>query len=63
MQQASVVRLSDRLREAAATRGEEVLAEIPGMLRRLRLLLLVLAISLPMFLAGCLAVLAWYFVG
>jgi hypothetical protein len=60
MQQASL-RLADRLREAAATRGEEVLAEIPSTLRRLGLALLVLSISVPIFLAGCLAVLAWYF--
>jgi hypothetical protein len=36
------------------------LAEIPAALRRLGLLMLVLAFSVPAFLAGCLAVLAWW---
>jgi hypothetical protein len=62
VQQASL-KLVDRLREAAATNGEAVLAEIPGALRRLALALLVLSISVPVFLAGCLAILAWYFLG
>jgi hypothetical protein len=51
--------LSERLREAAATRGEQLLAELPATLRRLRLFLLVLSVSLPAFLAGVLALLAW----
>jgi hypothetical protein len=55
--------LSDRLRGAAATRGDEVLAQIPGVLRRVRLAFLVLAISVPLFLAGCLTVLALYLLG
>jgi hypothetical protein len=54
------VMLVDRLREAAAVRGEEVLAELPGAVRRLALLLLVLAVSVPIFLAGSLAVLGWW---
>jgi hypothetical protein len=55
--------LPERLREAAATRGEQLLAELPATLRRLRLLLLVLSISVPLFLAGLLALLAWRLVG
>lgn len=50
----------DRLREAAVLRGEEVLAELPGALRRFALVLFVLAVSVPVFLAGSLAVLAWW---
>ena len=53
------VTLSERLREAAAVRGEQLLAELPATLRRLRLLLLVLSISVPMFLAALLALVAW----
>ena len=55
--------LGDRLRAAAASRGEEFTAEFPTTLRRLGLLLVVLAVSVPVFLAGCLAVLAWRLVG
>jgi hypothetical protein len=50
------VTVSERLREAAAVRGEQLLAELPATLRRLRLFLLVLSISVPAFLA---ALLAW----
>lgn len=57
------VALSDRLRAAAASRGEELLAEFPTALRRLGLLFVVLAISVPAFLAGCVAVLAWFLLG
>jgi len=57
------VTLTDRLREAAAVRGEQLLAEIPATLRRLRLLLLVLSISVPAFLLACLALLAWRVLG
>jgi len=59
MEAARVV-VMDRLRTAAAVRGEELLAEIPGALRRLGLLMLVLAVSVPAFLAGSLGVLAWW---
>jgi hypothetical protein len=62
MQQSSLT-LTDRLRSAAAARGEELLAEVPGLLRRVGRLLVVLSISVPVFLAGCLAVLAWHFLG
>ena len=55
--------LSERLREAAAARGEQILAELPATLRRLRLFLLVLTISVPLFLAGLLALLAWRLFG
>jgi hypothetical protein len=59
----SAITLSERLREAAATRGEQLLAELPATLRRLRLLLLVLSVSVPLFLAGVLAILAWRLLG
>jgi hypothetical protein len=50
--------LRNRLKEAAATHGEKVLAELPATLRRIRTLLLVAAISLPLFLIGVLVILA-----
>ena len=55
--------LSERLREAAATRGEQLLAELPATLRRLRLLLLVLSISVPTFLVAVVALLVWRLLG
>jgi hypothetical protein len=61
MEAARVV-VMDRLRTAAAVRGEELLAEVPGAVRRVGLLMLVLAVSIPVFLAGCLGVLAWWLV-
>jgi hypothetical protein len=61
MEAARVV-VMDRLRTAAAVRGEELLAEVPGAVRRVGLLMLVLAVSIPVFLAGCLGVLAWWVV-
>jgi len=61
--QAARVMLMDRLGAAAAVRGEELLAEVPGAVRRLGLLMMVLAFSIPAFLAGCLAVLAWWLLG
>jgi hypothetical protein len=48
------------LRSASAVRGEELLAEIPGALRRVGMLMLVLSVSVPVFLAGVLGVLAWW---
>jgi len=60
--EAARLMLVDRLGSAAATRGEELLAEIPGAVRRVGLLMMVLAFSVPLFLAGCLAVLAWWLV-
>jgi hypothetical protein len=59
----SPVTLSERLREAAVVRGEQLLAELPATLRRLRLFLLVLSISVPMFLAALLALLVWRLLG
>jgi hypothetical protein len=59
----TTVTLSERLREAAATRGEQLLAELPATLRRLRLFLLVLSISVPAFLAALLALLVWRLLG
>jgi hypothetical protein len=58
--EAARLMLVDRLSSAAAARAEELLAEIPAAVRRLGLLLLVLAFSVPVFLAGCLSVLAWW---
>jgi hypothetical protein len=55
--------LSERLREAAATRGEQLLAELPATLRRVRLFLLVLSISVPTFLAAVVALLVWRLLG
>jgi hypothetical protein len=55
--------LTGRLREVAITKGEELLAEVPPTLRRLRLLLVVLTVSVPVFLLGCLALLAWRLLG
>jgi hypothetical protein len=51
--------IAQRLRMMAAHRAEEILAEVPSTLRRLRTLLLVATISIPLFLAGLLAVL-WH---
>ena len=58
--EAARVMVSDRLRAAALLRGEELLAEVPSAVRRVGLLMLVLAFSVPAFLASCLAVLAWW---
>jgi hypothetical protein len=55
--------LTGLLREVAITKGEELLAEVPSTLRRLRLLLVVLTVSVPVFLLGCLALLAWRLLG
>jgi hypothetical protein len=58
--EAARLMVADRIREAAVVRGEELIAEVPRALRRLGLLMLVLAFSVPIFLAGCLAVVAWW---
>ena len=55
--------LSERLRETAVTRVEQLRAELPATLRRLRLFLLVLSISVPAFLAAVVALLAWRLLG
>jgi hypothetical protein len=55
--------LSERLRETAVTRVEQLLAELPATLRRLRLFLLVLSISVPAFLVAVVALLAWRLLG
>jgi hypothetical protein len=55
--------MTGRLREVAITKGEELLAEVPSTLRRLRLLLVVLTVSVPVFLLGCLALVAWRLLG
>ena len=49
--------LRDRLGLIVADRADEILAEVPRTLRRLQTLLLVLALSVPVFLAGAVAVL------
>jgi hypothetical protein len=51
--------IARRLRVVASQRAEEFLAEIPATLRRLRTLLLVLSISVPVFLIAMVAVL-WH---
>jgi hypothetical protein len=61
--QPSTPTLTERLREVAIARGEQFLAELPATLRRLRLFLLVLSISVPVFLLGCLVLLAWRVLG
>jgi hypothetical protein len=58
--EAARLMLVDRLGAAAASRGEELLAEIPAAVRRLALLMLVLAFAVPVFLASCIGVLAWW---
>ena len=58
-----VLPLTDRLRQAAIARGEQFLAELPATLRRLRLLMLVLSISVLAFLFATLALLAWRLFG
>ena len=56
----TAVTIGRRLRMVAAQRAEEILAEVAPTLRRLRTFLLVVAISIPLFLAGLVAVL-WHF--
>ena len=51
--------IGKRLRMVAAHRAEEILAEVAPTLRRLRTLLLVATLSIPLFLAGLVAVL-WH---
>ena len=48
-----------RLKVVASQRAEEFLAEVPATLRRLRTLLLVLSITVPVFLIALVAVL-WH---
>jgi hypothetical protein len=57
------VTLSGRLREVAVVRGEQLLTELPATLRRVRLFLLVLSISVPVFLAAVVALLVWRLLG
>lgn len=51
--------LASRLKEAAARHGERAIAEVPETLKRLRLLVTVAAISLPLFLLGLLVIVAF----
>lgn len=50
--------LAQSLKEAALRYGERAMAEAPRTLRRLRLFLVVAAVSLPLFLLGVLVVVA-----
>ena len=49
--------IARRLRVVAGQRAEEFLAEVPATMRRLRTLLLVLSITIPVFLLGLVVVL------
>ena len=49
--------IARRLRVVAGQRAEEFLAEVPATLRRVRTLLLVVSISVPVFLLGLIVVL------
>jgi hypothetical protein len=49
--------LAQHARTAVAYHGERILAEIPRTMRRIGLLILVLAITIPVFSAGLLVVL------
>jgi hypothetical protein len=55
--------LTERLAAAAGARGEELLAEIPAAARKVGLLMVVLAVSVPLFLAGCFTVIVWRLLG
>lgn len=55
----ATAKVGQRLRMVAAHRAEEILAEIPPTLRRLRTFLLVATVSVPLLLAGLIAVL-WH---
>jgi hypothetical protein len=50
----------NRIRAAAVDAGEGAFRELPSTLRRLRTVMLVVAITVPVFLAGLLVVL-WHF--
>jgi hypothetical protein len=51
--------IGQRLRIVAAQRAEEVLGELPKLVRRVGTLLLVLSISIPVFVVVLIAIL-WY---
>jgi hypothetical protein len=51
------VTFGQRLRVVASNRAEEILAEVAPTLRRLRIFLVVATISIPVFLAGLVAIL------
>jgi len=55
----TVHEIVDRLHQAAVTHAEEAIAEIPRTLRRARTVLLVVAVTVPAFAIGLLAVL-WH---
>ena len=55
--------LTNRLATAAGARGEELLAEISGSARKIGLLMVVLAVSVPTFLGACFALIAWRLLG
>ena len=51
--------IARRLRVVAGQRAEEFLAEVPATMRRLRTLLVVLSITIPVFVLGLIVVL-WH---
>jgi hypothetical protein len=53
------VTLGQRLRVIAAQRAEDILAEIAPTLRHVRMFILMLTISIPLFMAGLVAAL-WH---
>ncbi len=52
--------LARRLRTVIARRADDILAEVPATLRRVRTFLVVLSISVPLFLGGLVAAM-WHF--
>jgi hypothetical protein len=51
------MRFTDQARASLVRCGEQILAEVPATLRRLRTMLLVVSIAISLFLAGLLVVL------
>jgi hypothetical protein len=51
------VRFTEQARPRLVRYGEQILAEVPATLRRLRTMLLVVSIAIPVFLVGLLVVL------
>jgi hypothetical protein len=52
----------NRLRLAASRHGEELIAELPGTVRRIRTLILVMTVAVPVFLVALVVVL-WRLAG
>ena len=51
------VRFAEHARTSLLRHGEQILAEVPATLRRVRMVLLVVSIAIPAFLMGLLVVL------